>query len=84
MAKRSKLEERRRAGEFGRSNVSLAVTSREEAIKRNEFFRQHGIAAEQEVKADGEPMALIYRTARGEEEANRALGVFNRFGGQPS
>lgn len=83
MAKRSHMENRTRAGEYARNEYSLAVTSKEEAIKRNEYFRAHGIAAEQEVRGDGERMALIYRTPKGEEQANAALGVFNRFGGQP-
>lgn len=66
---------KRRSDEFNRSEFSLATTSRKEAIKRNEYFRQEGIAAHHEIKPDGQISPLVFRTMKGEIEACKALSV---------
>lgn len=55
-------------------SIRLAVTSRKEAIRKNEILRAMGIAAEHVVKNDGDLMPLVYHTPRGRKEALRAHG----------
>lgn len=55
-------------------SIRLAVTTREEAIKRNEQLRELGIAAEHPVKADGQLMPLVYRDRQGRKDALKAFG----------
>lgn len=72
---------RKRAGEHSRSDFSLASNSREHALRMNEEFRRAGIAAEYEIKADGERAALIFRDRNGRKRAHEHLGVFDRDAG---
>lgn len=69
---------KRRASEHSRSEFGLATTSRDHALKVNEDFRKAGIAAEYEIKRDGEKAALIFRDRNGRKLAHEHLGVFDR------
>ena len=69
-----------RAGVHSES-LGLAVTSREEAIKRNEQLAREGIAAEYRVGKDGDLMPLQFRDRNGRKEAHKSFGVFDRDAG---
>lgn len=69
----------KRAGVHSQS-IGLAVSDPKLAQERNEFFRQHGIAAEHPIGKAGELMPLEFRDRNGRREAHRMLGVFDRDG----
>ena len=60
---------------------ALSVTTQAEAIKRNKYFKEHGINARHEEFRDGMPSPLKSFSRKGLKQANEALGVVNREGG---
>jgi hypothetical protein len=63
------------------SSMALAVATKEEALRRNEQFREQGIAAEHPIREDGQVMPLEFRDRNGRKQAYRALGVFDQDAG---
>lgn len=70
----------KRAGVHSQS-IGLAVSDPKLAQERNEFFRQHGIAAEHPIGKAGELMPLEFRDRNGRAQAHEALRVFDRDAG---
>jgi hypothetical protein len=64
----------KKAGVHSQS-MGLAVTSKEEALRRNEELRQAGIAAEHPIREDGQIMPLEFRDREGRRRAHEAFGV---------
>ncbi len=59
------------------SSMALAVATREEALRRNEQFREQGIAAEHPIREDGTIMPLEFGDRNARKEAYRALGIYD-------
>lgn len=69
---------KRKSDEFNRSEFVLATTDREEAQKRNEFFKREGIAAHHEKDPRTGCYSLVFRSPKGEREALKALNSHDR------
>jgi hypothetical protein len=73
MAKPQPYSKIRPGIEHGRS-MSFAVANSEEAKKRNQEFKEMGIAAHYEIKPNGQIAPLVYESRQGRRDAVKAMG----------